>query len=951
MKGEDNMRGFPSVQFGSFVGASALALLITGSANAQQQTTTNAETRGDSLQEIVVTATKRESTVETTPISITAITGQELQDRGITDLESVVQSVPGVSMRTSGGGQTELEMRGMTSSGGNSSTVGFYLDDTPLTAPSSAQNGKVVIDPNLYDLNRIEVLRGPQGTLYGSGSMGGTIKLVPNAPDPNKVDVSGELIFGGTDDGNSLNHTENAMVNLPLGDTAALRVVGSVEHLSGWIDRIVIAPGAFPGPTVLNTASALGIRGNVQAAPVAADFHDVNSQNLRSVRASLLWHASDRLSIEPSFMYQELTQGGLSLIDSNPGTRTNYQPFDLAEPFEDRIGIGSLKINYHFDFADLTSASSYWSRDENLRQDGSEEIGELLQLNGDFPFFPLYTNTGPTSPTPVEDDRTQQWSEEIRLASSGDTDFKWLVGYFYQDFESQWNLFVPTPDAAATFGTGNGFTQFQPQTILQNSFFGELSYRFFNQLTATVGARRYYYHNTVNTAVSGWLSSSGNDSFDYFHTEEKDSGVTPKANLSFQLNPELMLYTTASQGFRPGGGNQPIPTTGSLGTQCLAELQQLGLNSAPLGYKPDKVWSYEVGEKYRDGAGRFTINGAGYFENWQHIQQNIPLGCGFPFTSNAGDAHIYGTELEMSAIVVPGLVASASASWLHSEYIANAVPATTIDDRVQNVPEITLSGSLAYRYPLNDYVSLVTRVDNNYVGSRIDTTAQANYLPPYDLTNVRAGLEGNRNRWSANLFVNNVTNRLALLTNASAINVNVSTFNRTAMEQPLTFGLDLSFHFGGGAPAPAATPPPPPPAPPPPPPPPPPAPPPPPPPPPPPAQEEVLQGVTFETNSAKLRPESASILDGVATRIARCHCSHVDIRGYTDSVGKPEYNQKLSERRANAVKDYLEAHGVAAGILSAQGFGEENPLASNATKEGRAENRRVTVRFSAPAAQ
>jgi len=127
--------------------------------------------------------------------------------------------------------------------------------------------------------------------------------------------------------------------------------------------------------------------------------------------------------------------------------------------------------------------------------------------------------------------------------------------------------------------------------------------------------------------------------------------------------------------------------------------------------------------------------------------------------------------------------------------------------------------------------------------------------------------------------------------------------------------------------------------------------PPPPPPPPPPPQEEVLQGLTFETNSAKLRPESASILDGVATRIERCHCSHVDIRGYTDSVGKPEYNQKLSERRANSVKDYLEAHGVAAGILSAQGFGEENPIASNATKEGRAANRRVTVRFSAPAPQ
>src|SRR5271170_4225645 len=181
----------------------------------------------DQLQEIIVTAQKRESTVQTTPLSITALTGQDLIDRGLTGIAAIVQSVPGVSMRTSGPGQTELEIRGLTSSGGNSATVGFYLDDIPLSAPASAQNGKVVIDPNLYDLNRVEVLRGPQGTLYGSGSMGGTIKLVPNAPDPTAFDASGEIILGHTDRGDTANSTENAMVNLPLSDAVALRLVGS----------------------------------------------------------------------------------------------------------------------------------------------------------------------------------------------------------------------------------------------------------------------------------------------------------------------------------------------------------------------------------------------------------------------------------------------------------------------------------------------------------------------------------------------------------------------------------------------------------------------------------------------------------------------------------------------------------------------------------------------------
>ena len=180
----------------------------------------------------MVTAEKRESTVQKTPISITAISGADLQGQGITSL-SVAQQVPGLSFKTSGPGQTEFEMRGLTSTGGESPTVGFYLDETALTPPAMAQNGKVVIDPNLFDLNRVEILRGPQGTLYGAGSMGGTIKLVTNPPDPQQFGVSVQGICSGTD-GGGFNHTENAMLNLPLvPDIAAVRLVGTDKHISG----------------------------------------------------------------------------------------------------------------------------------------------------------------------------------------------------------------------------------------------------------------------------------------------------------------------------------------------------------------------------------------------------------------------------------------------------------------------------------------------------------------------------------------------------------------------------------------------------------------------------------------------------------------------------------------------------------------------------------------------
>ncbi len=502
--------------------------------------------------------------------------------------------------------------------------------------------------------------------------------------------------------------------------------------------------------------------------------------------------------------------------------------------------------------------------------------------------------------------------------------------------------------------------QYQPTKVLQNAFFGEASYTFFDQLTATVGLRRFYYHGTVNTCGIGLA--------EFLHqcllrllldgrTFSIRGVTTLSSNLAYQLDKDMLVYGTLSQGFRPGGGNQPIPVTGPLGggpKGCLANLEAIGYSAPPNGFRPDKVWSYELGEKFRDDSGRITINSAGYFENWQHIQQNVPLLCGFPFTSNAGDAHIYGTELEVSAVLVPGLVASVNGSWLHAEYLANTVPSTTIDDRVQNVPELTASGSPAYRHPIEDGLNFIARVENVYVGSRIDTTAQAFYLPAYDLTNVRAGVECSN--WTAAVFVNNATNRLALLDQCLGDQCQCADLQSDGDGGAADL-RDRSLRIASAAaPAPAsapgraaaaaataatagrATPPPAPPeavS---------------PPPPPPPAKEAVLKGVNFETASAKLQADSAATLDRVASTIAHCHCSKVDIRGYTDSVGKPEFNRKLSERRAIAVKDYLESHGVPAGILTAQGLGEENPIASNKTAKGRAENRRVTVEFEAPVA-
>ena len=746
----------------------------------------SAQQRSDSgqLEEIIVTAEKRETTVQNTPISLTAVSGQDIQARGLTDLGDLVQSVPGVSLRTSGPGMTEFEMRGISSTGGNSPTVGFYYDDTSLTAPSASNEGKIVISPALYDLNRVEVLRGPQGTLYGSGSMGGTIKVVPNAPNPDAFDASAEVVFGDTDHG-GFDHAENAMVNLPFGaGLAALRIVGSYSRDAGWIDRVVIVPGDFP-------AANGTTRGNVLAAPVAADYHDVNDVERTTVRVSAVVKPVDGLSITPSFFYQKMQAGGLPYIDSNPGTDAHYQPFDVSEAYSDEIKLSSVNITYKTPILELTSITSYWSRNEPLTQDTSESWTTGLGLTG---YTAAQGGLGPSSA--IEYNPTHQTTEELRVSSVGDSSLKWLAGYYYEDFHSAWDIVFPSQNGANVKGVGsdNLFSYFSPMPIYQQSVFGEVTYNITEPWAITLGARRYRYSAPVSLDQYGALTATAVTS-----TSERDQGVTPKISMSYQFTKDLLVYVTAAKGFRPGGGTGPVPTSGPLSceTQLRQEYGSTGFVNGPISFKSDNVWSYEVGEKLRLADNRVTVNGSVYFEKWGGVQQTNALSsCGYVYTANAGDAHVRGGELEIQAIVIPDLTVSGNVGYAHAALVSSTLidagfnPGTAIQD----VPQWTSSASIAYRHSLMDQLAITARADNTYVGSRTDETYSINELPSYDLTNIRAGLDGGR--WSAVLFMNNVADKRALLNNITQDAVNLPTFNRVAVSQPRTVGVDMKYRFG-----------------------------------------------------------------------------------------------------------------------------------------------------------
>ena len=339
------------------------------------------------VQEIVVTAEKRTATVQSVPISMTALSGAQMQAQGISNLQDVIRDVPGISMRTAGPGQTELEMRGLASSGGSSPTVGFYLDEVPLSPPAAALNGKVVIDPDLYDLNRVEVLRGPQGTLYGSGSMGGTVKLITNEPNLTAFSGSLDATVSGAQGGGA-NGGGDLMLNMPIiVDKLALRVVGTEKYTSGWIDRVVGGPD-FPLETNPTCGAFYGCtRGDVTDASVTKVYKDVNSTQLSGARASLLAQPTSALSVEGSLMYQRTTAGGYSEYDDLNGASgrlAHYQPFDLKEPFSDTFKLASGVIKYDIGSVQITSATSYWHRvrepDHGRDRAGPEPAGhELLQ--------------------------------------------------------------------------------------------------------------------------------------------------------------------------------------------------------------------------------------------------------------------------------------------------------------------------------------------------------------------------------------------------------------------------------------------------------------------------------------------------------------------------------------------------------------------------------------------
>jgi outer membrane receptor protein involved in Fe transport len=779
------------------------ALLSTIPAKADSAT----DTADSTYQEVVVTAQKRTSTVQKTPISISAVSGFELQDRGVTSVTDLVQATPGVSLKSEGPGQTEIELRGMTSSGGSSATVGFYLDDIPLSPPAGAQNGKVVIDPTLYDLNRIEVLRGPQGTLFGSGSMGGTVRLITNQPDPTAFHASAQSILSGTE-GGSFNHNNNFMLNIPLiDDKLALRVVGSEGFTSGWIDRIVA--GNYP---LVSTDGAT--RGNVQAAPVLKKYSGSNAEQSYGARFTLLWKPTDELTVTPSFFYQTSHQDGISAYDSSPGTLAHYQPFDIAEPLTDRIAVSSVTAAYALESFDITSITSYFTRTSTQTEESSEDFnnpdtGATYASNNGLPNPGYYGPNGTGQVQGHEVDPSSQFTEELRFTSKDDDVFTWVGGAYYSHYSAIWSFdgVSANPSAYMDLGTfapattTSWFHAISPTTEDQYALFGEGTYTITDGLKANIGLRFYGYNYKFSSTITGWGSALGAATPSTSGLIKlSEVGVNPKFNLSYEFDKDLLVYVTAAKGFRPGGGNAQYPTSGPYWSAVFAPYNFPG-GKWPTSYKSDSVWSYEIGEKARFFDRRLTVNASAYYEDWNNVQL-LALPGDWAENINGNSAKIFGGEIETRATLGGGFQLEADAGFVHAQVDPGPHWQITPAHKLPDVAPVTANINLTYATDLTEVYSFSARIENSYVGQRFSLAFPYGYslnggyfpLPAYDLTNIRAGIQSTAG-WGASVFANNLFNKHAQLENLFQETLPSASFNRVVTNQPLTVGIDLTYKF------------------------------------------------------------------------------------------------------------------------------------------------------------
>ncbi len=716
------------------------------------------ETSEESLiEEIVVTATYRDTNLMETPVSVSAVTDEMVKNTGAQSMEGLFTMIPGLSMAAGGSGaqgQHRYTIRGVSSQSGDlgyapvSATVATYIDGTPVTSALGPDNQ---ISGNLFDIDRVEVVKGPQGTLFGEGSQGGTIRYIYNKPDPSKFDAAANVSYAQMSESDDDSSRIDAMVNIPLSDNSAVRVTAWTSEIAGFIDNLT---------------------------PIEDDYNTATSDG---VRAAFLYEG-ESWSVEASVYHSEQeTEGGVSTFEAygarsarNPG----LPPFSL-----DENDLYSLVIEKDFGWATFTSMTSYLDRTVDGVSEGTADGAALL----DFFYFGATAAAGhescataaavgvafgipslcPNWPglfaglgfnadgrnilaiSSVVDFTTEQWVQEFRLVSPADQRFRWTLGAFWKDSEDHTGAnqvagYYPGRDAAGAIfdpllqgNTANNHDDF----LEELAFYGEFSYDLTDTLEITLGARR------ADIEQDFQRSERGTD----------DTPVSPKLVLAWTPSDNLMLYGGYATGFRPGNVNNNLAfyaeTFGSLGLDASTILSGLFFDG-------DEVESYELGVKTTLFSGRVSIQSAAYFIEWEDMivhEVNPAIGTGDVYNVNSGGADIKGLELDINAMLTDRLNIRLAGDVNDTKVTQAEEFSTTLQgSELIFAPDYSVSIAINYSLPLENGWRLDFYLDRARVAKQFVNSQNTLEIPGFERMNGRVTLHSPDEKWRIALYGTNL---------------------------------------------------------------------------------------------------------------------------------------------------------------------------------------------------
>ena len=671
-------------------------------------------------------------------------------------MDDYLRTLPGVNMQDRGAGQNSIVVRGIGSDpqleDGN---VGVYFGETPIAGLGTPSNtgGSGNADIKLVDIERIEILRGPQGTLYGSGSMGGTVRIIPNSPNLEKLEGKLATRFSQTGEDGGSNTMIQAVVNVPLiEEKLAFRGVAYRFDTSGYIENVA---GSQPTSGITNAVSLGG---------VARDRDDIGNDEYTGFRATALWQATEALDVSLSHSQQKIEQDGtpevnLDLSDDYQQIRLNTGVAGSSEEsLANEINITNLVINYDFGWGNITSSSSWLDYEASLHADLSHHPG--------FGNTPIYAGND------------LDWSifvEEARFTSQFEGSVQFLLGVYYEDktrnFSGPWRW-----SGDPSLDTGPALHFVAENTLDQLAFFGELSYDLTERLKATLGVRHFDYDKQELST----FTFNGNIVFEDQFIDSEETGQTYKANLSYTLGDDTLLYGQWTEGFRLGRGLLQNP-------QCVA----LGIFS-PDQLDSDTSENFELGMKTTLLDGGVSVNAAIYRINWEGMPVSVPLPqCNSAAFFNVGESKSEGAELEIQARLVDNLQINMTASYGEATFTEDS-PLGNSGDNLPGSADFNISIGVEYDFNVKQYEGFA-RIDYSYLSEYYNSIAEVGQSAGnYGQINLKTGLK--LEHASVDIFVNNLSNSNGL-TWVESTSAGFFGTNRAYRIRPRTIGLNIAYHF------------------------------------------------------------------------------------------------------------------------------------------------------------